>query len=635
MLEKINSPGDLKSLEYKDVAVLAEEIREMIIGQTTRAGGHLASNLGVVELTLALHRVFESPKDKIIWDVGHQCYPHKIITGRKEQFHTIRQKDGISGFPRMKESPHDAFDAGHASTSIAAALGYELGQRLQNKEGYVIACIGDGSLTGGMALEAMNLAGHLKNNLIVILNDNDMSISKNVGAISSRLTRLSSTRPYVRFRNFWSRFLNAIPFFGKRIYRLSERFKMGVKGALFKDRLFSDLGFRYIGPLNGHNVSQLERVLNNLKENPCGPVVVHVKTIKGKGLKEAEENPQNYHGVSPGNSNGPTMTSVFGDLLVKRAEENSSIVAITAAMDKGTGLVPFRDAFPDRFFDVGITESTAVTMAAAMSRTGLKPVVAIYSTFMQRAVDQVIHDVAINQLPVLFVMDRAGLVPQDGETHQGIFDIPLFRSIPSIEILAPVTEKDLHQSIDYGLAADHPVFIRIPKDQPLEDQGDAEEFLPGRGFFCKDYYAEKKPPMLVISLGGLMDEAREAIDIMSRQGLDGDLYQLRWAWPLDLEYLVDLSEQYDLVLFLEEGMEKGGVGETLAASLQERASGVSFLHKGVPQEFPPAASRKELFQITRLDSTSIAEDMMAIWERIRFEKVVDQVRKDNWKTRKI
>lgn len=635
MLEKIESPQDLKSLDIKELKILGEEIRRLIIDQTQLTGGHLASNLGVVELTLALHRVFDSPRDKILWDVGHQCYAHKIITGRRDQFSTIRQKDGISGFPRIQESPHDAFDAGHASTSLAAALGYEWGQQLQGKKGHVIALIGDGSLTGGAALEALNFAGHLPNNLIVILNDNDMSISRNVGAMASYLTRLSSTGPYVKFRRFWFRFWNGIPLIGKRLYNFSERLKRAVKGALIRNRLFSDLGYRYIGPLDGHNLHQLERVLHNLRDNPSGPVVVHVKTLKGKGFKEAEDNPQNYHGVSPQPSAGSSMTSLFGKALVKEAEKDSSIVAISAAMESGTGLGPFHKAFPDRFLDVGITEPLAVTMAASMTLTGLKPVVAIYSTFMQRAVDQVIHDVALNSLPVLFVMDRAGLVPHDGQTHQGLFDIALFRSIPTAEMLAPVSAGDLERSLSYGLAADHPVFIRLAKDKAIKDSGDEEEFVPGRGFFSDRGSSAEDVPLLIISLGSLLEQASRAVEILVKENSPAHIYQLRWAFPLDWDYLLDVADSYELVLFLEEGMEQGGMGEAFACALKERGSSTRFIHKGVPSLFPPAASRKELFKMLELDGKGIARCISETWEKIRFEKVVDQVRKNGWKSRNL
>jgi len=635
ILEKIESPQDLKTLNVKELKILGEEIRRLIIDQTELTGGHLASNLGVVELTLTLHKVFDSPKDKILWDVGHQCYTHKIITGRREQFATIRQKDGISGFPRIEESPHDAFDAGHASTSLAAALGYEWGQQLQGKTGHVIALIGDGSLTGGAALEALNFGGHLPNNLIVILNDNDMSISRNVGALASYLTRLSSTGPYVKFRRFWARFWNGIPLIGKGLYNLSERFKRALKGALIRNRLFSDLGYRYVGPLDGHNLHQLERVFLNLRDNPSGPVVVHVKTLKGKGHKEAENNPQNYHGVSPNPSAVNSMTSLFGKAMVKMGEKDSSIVAISAAMEGGTGLTSFRKAFPQRFLDVGITEPLAVTMAASMSLTGLKPVVAIYSTFMQRAVDQVIHDVALNSLPVLFVMDRAGLVPQDGQTHQGIFDIALFRSIPGAEMLAPVSAGDLEHSLEYGLAADHPVFIRLAKDKAIKDGGDQEEFIPGRGFFSEKGSSADEAPLLIISLGSLLDQAARAVEILEKENSSAHIYQLRWAFPLDWDYLLDVADSYELVLFLEEGMEQGGMGEAFGCALKERKSSTRFIHKGVPAMFPPAASRKELFKMLELDGKGIARTISETWENIRFEKVVDQVRKNGWKSRNL
>ena len=457
LLNKINSPDRLKELPLALLPELANEIRERIIEVVNRNGGHMASNLGVVELTIAMHRVFSSPIDKFIWDVGHQCYTHKILTGRNDSFDSIRLKDGLSGFPKRDESEHDIFETGHASTSISAALGLLVGKRLKGEQGKVVAVIGDGAITGGMAFEALNHSGHLRKDLIIIYNDNNMSISRNVGGLSSRsnisrtssyVSRITATRSYQRIRDLIDKGLLSIPFFGYRIFQFVMRMKKSVKAIFLKETLFSELGFEYVGPIDGHSISMVTKVLENVKKLHK-PVIVHVVTRKGKGYLKAEENPADFHGVSPipspldrNSLTNNTFTKVFGKLVLENARQDKKIVAVTAAMGKGTGLKPFQETFPARFFDVGIAEQHALTFGAGLAASGLKPVVAIYSTFMQRAVDQLIHDIAIPGLPVVIAMDRSGLVSSDGETHQGVFDIALFRSIPGIIILAPGSREE-------------------------------------------------------------------------------------------------------------------------------------------------------------------------------------------------
>ncbi len=452
LLNGIREPADLRALSVEDAYRLAGEIRRLIIETVSVNGGHLSSNLGVVELTIALHRVFATPKDSIVWDVGHQCYAHKLLTGRREAFAGLRKAGGLSGFPKRAESPHDAFDAGHASTSLSAALGLLIAKTSRGEDSSVVAVIGDGALTGGMVYEAMSHAGQLGLPLIVVLNDNSMSISPNVGAMSRYLSRLTTTVPYQNFRRMADKAMLAIPFAGKAIYRSVMRAKKSVKAFFFKESLFADFGFEYAGPIDGHNISLLEDVLRQSRAIRK-PVVVHVTTKKGKGHAAAEDDPSTWHGVSPsgtataaascGDPDRPSFTQVFGSHAVELALRDSRVAAVTAAMAKGTGLAEFQRRFPGRFFDVGVAEEHAVTMAAGMAAEGMRPIVAIYSTFMQRAVDQVHHDVALNSLPVLFALDRSGAVPDDGETHQGIYDIQIFRAVPGLAILAPASAAEL------------------------------------------------------------------------------------------------------------------------------------------------------------------------------------------------
>ncbi len=513
MLDLVNNPEDLKKLSIKELKKLSAEIREKIIEVVNTNGGHLASNLGVIELSIALHRVFNSPVDKIIWDVGHQSYTHKILTGRKNKFKTIRQNGGLSGFPKKSESKHDPFNTGHSSTSISAGLGILTGLKMQNIDGRVIAVIGDASLTGGMAFEALNHAGHIRKDLIIVLNDNNMGINASVGGLSRSLSRLTTTLAYQTFRRNFDNLVQKIPFIGKYINNFIARAKKGVKAVFFKNNIFSELGLEYVGPIDGHNMSQLIKVFENVKQI-SKPVVVHVSTIKGKGCEYAEGNPVLYHGVSPFSmvdgiiekKSKITYTEFFSGILVNHALKDDKIVAITAAMTEGTGLKAFSQKFPDRFFDVAIAEQHAVTFAAGLAAAGLKPIVAIYSTFMQRAVDQLIHDVAIQSLPVVIVMDRAGLVPNDGETHHGIFDISLFRTIPNIEFLSPFDQSDVELMIDYAIKSEKPVLLRFPKDIVPESTGEKKALKTGRGRFLFKNSSE----ILMIGYGGILSNIVEA-----------------------------------------------------------------------------------------------------------------------------
>ena len=585
MLESINSPDDIKKLSRKEIKQLAQEMRSTIINVVGKNGGHLASNLGVVELTIALHRVFSSPKDAIIWDVSHQCYPHKLLTGRYKEFSSLRKKDGISGFTNTKESPHDYFINGHSSTSISSALGLLTAWNLNNNDGKVIAVIGDGALTGGMAFEGLCNAAQLSKNLIVILNDNQMSIDHNTGAISRYLSRLSMSHSYQSFRfsidKTIDRMVEKIPYFGKGVEKFVFRFKRSLKGLILTNNLFTDLGFEYTGPYDGHNEEELEKVLLRVSKLHR-PVVVHVVTKKGKGYSPAEDNPELFHGIGPFQiSDGKvekfdnmSFTEAFSNMIVREAEKNNKIAAITAAMAKGTGLTSFSHKFPDRFFDVGIAEEHAVTFAEGLSAGGMIPVVCIYSTFLQRAVDQIIHDISLQKLHAIFMVDRAGAVPDDGVTHQGVFDIALLRPVPGLKILSPATESDLNICFRYALESDSALVIRYPKlscppdstkfEQPVEEGVGVfisqEELLFSQK---KSVPVEKNDRILIVSTGGLYTEVKAAAEKCGESNIITDLYMLRFIKPLDEEYFVSLAKNYRGVLFVEDGVKTGGVSEYL------------------------------------------------------------------------
>jgi 1-deoxy-D-xylulose-5-phosphate synthase len=608
-LESITSPEDLRALPARALPLLASQIREKIIKVVSENGGHLASNLGAVELTLALHRVFRSPEDKIIWDVGHQCYTHKLITGRFDSIETIRQKDGLSGFPKAKESPHDIVETGHSSTSISAALGILTGQELQQRQGKVIAVIGDGSFTGGMAFEALNHAGHLRKNLIIVLNDNQMSISANVGALSRYLSRITATKLYQSIRNRIDVSVERIPVFGSDLMDLIERLKKGVKAVFFKETLFSDLGFEYVGPIDGHNLTSLHSVLRAVRELNK-PVVVHVVTQKGRGYPLAEGDPTMFHGVGPFSlvdgkieKKSPlSFSDVFSRAIVRRAAAEPKIATITAAMAHGTGLVRFQQRFPERFFDVGISEQHAITFAAGLALSGMKPVVALYSTFLQRAVDQVIHDVALPGLPVVIVVDRAGLVGGDGETHQGMYDISLFRPVAGMTILSPASAEELEAMLSYCLSVDGPSLIRYPKAACSETMAVCEELVVGRGVFAKKNDGEH----LIMASGGLLDEAVDAANRLTEKGIVTDVYNLRFVKPLDRSFIVDLIARYESVLLVEDAVESGGIGEQVLGICAQDGIGTDLRIRGIPESFDARGTRRELLGRCGLDGAGIA-----------------------------
>ncbi len=588
LLSKIHSPQNLKNLSQSEIVQLAQEIRKEIINVVGKNGGHLASNLGVVELTLALHRVFESPKDAIIWDVSHQCYTHKLLTDRYKDFQTLRQKDGISGFTNTQESVHDFFINGHSSTSISSALGLLTARELNNDSGKVIAVIGDGALTGGMAYEALSHAGQLCKNLIVVLNDNQMSIDHNTGAVSRYLSRLTMTGGYQSFRYKVDKLIDKIPYIGRPFEKFIFRFKRALKGLFLTNNLFVDLGFEYVGPLDGHNEALLEKVLKKVS-HLHRPVVVHVITKKGRGYSPAENNPELFHGIGPFQISDGTVetfdttsfTEAFSQIICQKAQENKDIVAITAAMAKGTGLTSFSIKYPERFFDVGIAEEHAVTFAGGLAKGGKIPVTCIYSTFMQRSVDQMIHDIALQKAHAVFMLDRAGAVPADGVTHQGIFDISLFRPIPDLEILSPVSQNDLKLCFDWAVDKGTCVVIRYPKSScPTEFPQFSSPVELGRGIFmpCTEFVIENvtekqleahKNKVLVVLTGGMYPETQKAVRSVLLEDGYADMYILRFIKPFDESYFLELAKKYYGIVFVEDGVKIGGICEYLKSILAE------------------------------------------------------------------
>ncbi|MDR1904159.1 MAG: 1-deoxy-D-xylulose-5-phosphate synthase [Treponema sp.] len=630
LLTQIHCIDDVKKFCPGELSRLADEIRETIISTVSKNGGHLASNLGVVELTIALHRVFNSPQDKIIWDVGHQCYTHKLLTGRVESFAGIRKQRGIAGFPKLSESPHDAFNTGHASTSISAALGMLAASRIQGERNRVVAVIGDGALTGGLAYEALSHTGQLGLPLVVILNDNKMSISPNVGGLSKYLSRLSMKSRYQSFRRKFDAMAQKLPFIGPVFFDMVVRLKRAVKAVFYTDNFFVDLGFEYVGPIDGHQIPVMEQVFRDVRKLER-PVVIHVITRKGKGYAFAEDDPGAYHGVGSFSVAGglkdgalnSTFTQVFGSALLDAARRDGRVTAVTAAMEKGTGLSPFKAEFPHRFFDTGIAEGHAVTFAAGLAAKGLRPVAAIYSTFMQRAVDQVIHDVSLQHHPVVFALDRCGLVGEDGETHQGIYDISLFRPLPDIRILTPAAGSELSLMLDWTLACPGPSIIRYPKGPcPCLSQEEEAAFFQGltegRGVFIRQRPASS---LCIAFTGSLYPQVRKAADILESYELSADLYHLRFLKPLDEDYFAYMLAPYRLAVIVEEGVVQGGFGGYAAEIAQRQCRQTRVLCLGVesagwsgpagkvPGSFELAdclGTRQELLHSFGLDEQGIA-----------------------------
>ncbi len=611
MLDAVDGPADLKKLAEKDLPALADEIRSLILETVARNGGHLGSNLGAVELTLALHRVFDSPKDKILWDVGHQCYTHKILTGRKSRFSGLRRCDGILGFPCREESEHDIYNTGHASTALSAALGMAIARDRKNGDFHVIAVVGDGSLTGGVALEALNQIGHLRKRLIIILNYNEMSISENVGAWSKYLSYLVSGQHYLRIKDQAKTLLKSIPKVGWPLIKAGRALEELVKKTVFPGLVFEELGIRYIGPVQGHNIASLVEAFE-LARGYDGPILIHCVTQKGRGYQPARRNPEKFHGAGPfriptgeplrKSDGAPSYSAVFGRTLAKIGAKDGSVLAVTAAMREGTGLNEFAEKFPDRFFDVGIAEQHAVNFAAGLALSGLKPVVAIYSTFLQRAYDQVYHDVSLMDLPVIFALDRAGIVRDDGPTHQGVNDIVYLRHMPHMIVMAPKDENELQNMLWSALSYGHPAAVRFPKakgrgvplDEPFRviEQGRSELLREGRD--------------LLLALGVMVEPALEAAEELAKEGFSLAVANARFVKPLDEELILRFAQPGRMIITAEEGIIDGGFGSAVREVLdREKRFGVSFLRIGIPLEIYPLGTTEEIRRKLELDTRGI------------------------------
>ena len=607
LLESIDSPEDLRKLPQSQLSTLAQQLRSFLLESVSSTGGHLSAGLGTVELTIALHYIFNTPDDRIVWDVGHQTYPHKILTGRREQMKSLRQKDGLAGFPKREESDYDAFGTGHSSTSISAALGMSIAARQTGSKRKTVAVIGDGALSGGMAFEALNHAGDSDADLLVILNDNDMSISPNVGGLSNHLTRVLSGSVYSTMREGSKKVLGNLPGF-LEIARLTEEH---VKGMIVPGTLFEELGFHYFGPVDGHDLSTLLPVLKNLSSHK-GPCFLHVVTRKGKGYFPAEDNPGKFHGVSSfdtstgefdGKKTGDiTFTQVFSDWLCDMAEQDERLVGITPAMCEGSGLVEFAEKFPKRYFDVGIAEQHAVTLAAGMACDGLKPVVAIYSTFLQRAYDQLIHDVALQNLPVLFALDRAGIVGADGPTHTGAYDISFLRCIPNMVIMTPADEIEARAMLTTGFLHDGPAAVRYPR-------GGATSKIPAKTLSALDFgkaqICRKGEKIALLVFGTLLETARKVAD-----ELNATLVNMRFVKPLDEAVVKQIAESHELIVTLEENAIAGGAGSAVSEYLDSKSMNINILHLGFPDEFIEQGTQQEMLTDWGLDENGIRESIL-------------------------
>lgn len=621
LLDQLNGPDDIKKMSVQDLEVLAGELRSFMVENVSKTGGHLAPSLGTVELTLALYHVFDFPDDKLVWDVGHQAYTHKIITGRKDRFATLRTKGGITGFPNRFESPYDAFGVGHASTAISAALGMALARDLDGGDQAVIAVLGDGALTGGEAFEGLNNAGDLGRNLIVILNDNGRSIDENVGAMSEYLSKLRLLPQYNRAKRDVEHLLKSIPHIGGRVYRTASAIKDGVRTALVPGGLFEEMGFRYLGPLDGHNLPLLIETLQQVRRMQ-GPILLHVHTKKGKGYLPAERAPEKFHGIGrfdvktgecPCRKGVPTYTAVFSQALQQLAADDADIVAITAAMPSGTGLKAFGERYPDRCFDVGIAEEHAVTLAAGLAAAGKKPVVALYSTFAQRAYDQILHDVCLQKLPVVLALDRAGLVGQDGPTHHGVFDYSYLRPLPHMTVMAPKDEAELRDMLATALSLRAPVALRYPRGCgvgaalregfSLLPVGKAE-VLRGSG------------SLALLAVGSMVHPAEETADQLSAAGIAARVVNMRFIKPLDTELLCRLAREEGVRAFvtMEENVLAGGFGSAVLEALGEEGISMPVLRLGIGDDFVPQGTREELLTLCGLTPEAMAERIKEFWK---------------------
>ncbi len=610
LLDSINSSEDVKKLNISELETLAAQIRSFLVENVSARGGHLSSNLGTVELTLALHKVFDVSKDRLVWDVGHQAYTHKIITGRRGDFAALRKKDGLSGFPKTEESVTDAFNTGHSSTSVSAALGFAKAFELEGSENRAVAIIGDGALTGGMAYEALNHAGSGTTPLIVILNDNGMSISQNVGGLADYLEKICSSAKYIGFKNDVKRFLSRLPVVGAPFTKLAERSKCLLKKILLQRKLFENMGLEYLGPVDGHNLYDLIVILEHAKTFEK-PVIVHVRTQKGRGYKMAEENPSFYHGVQKFDPDtgecltavGTTYSDVFGEKMCELGEKNERLVCITAAMPTGTGLVGFAERFPNRFFDVGIAEQHAVTFAAAMAMRGFTPVFAVYSSFLQRGFDQIYHDVALQNLHTVFAIDRAGAVGSDGETHQGIYDLSYLSLIPNMTVMAPSSEGEMRAMLDFAVnECSGPVAVRYPKGETDTAEYGNGEIQLGKGVACR-----RGSDVLIVAIGAEVEDACRAAELLEKRGISAGVMNARFLKPFDSELFADMAKGVRTVVTVEDNTVIGGLGAAVAAIYDGTVHMLGFADKPLRQ-----ASVSEQKHDAGIDGEGIAEKISEI-----------------------
>ena len=614
ILDKIKKPNDIHKIPLAEFPQLAEEIRSFLIESVSRTGGHLASNLGVVELTLALHNVLDFPDDKLIWDVGHQAYTHKILTGRKGEFETLRKEGGLSGFPKRGESNCDSFDAGHSSDSISAGLGYVYARDFLGENYHVVSVIGDGALTGGMAYEALNNAAELETNFIIVLNDNNMSISPNVGGMSNYLSAIRTAEAYTGMKMSLNKAVKKIPRVGTAMVDAVRRTKSSIKQLFIPGMLFENMGLTYLGPVDGHNMRQMMRLFNEAKRVK-GPVVVHVLTEKGRGYEPARQNPDMFHGIGPFDikTGKPTQkkvcpgyTDVFADALCQVAAEEEKLVAITAAMPDGTGLKKFSQRFPDRFFDVGIAEQHAVTFAAGLAAAGLKPIFAVYSSFLQRAYDQILHDVCIQNLPVVFAIDRAGLVGSDGETHQGIFDISYLSSIPNMTIMAPKNKWELSDMMKFAVALEAPIAVRYPRGTAYA--GLAEYRAPIE--LGKAEWIVREGGIALFAVGSMVKTAEEVQALLHEKGYRASIINARFIKPIDEEAVLSACEDHDMIVTMEENVLSGGFGEKVLTCLNDHDRQIKCVMAGIPDAYVEHGNVDLLKKEIGLDAVSITEKIL-------------------------
>lgn len=621
ILERINNTNDIKELSREELDVLSSEIRQFLVEKVSENGGHLASNLGVVELTIALHLAFSLPEDKIIWDVGHQAYTHKILTGRKAGFDQLRKYGGMSGFPKRKESDCDSFDTGHSSTSVSAGIGYVEAREILGEDYNVVSVIGDGSFTGGLAYEALNNAAQLNSNFVIVLNDNNMSISENVGGMSNYLNGIRTAEFYTGLKKGVTNTLNKIPVLGKKAVANIRKTKNSIKQLFVPGMLFEEMGITYLGPIDGHDIKNLCRTFKEAQKINHA-VLVHVCTKKGKGYAPAEKSPSKFHGIGPFKietgevreaKTKDTYTDVFAKVMYKQGEQEEKLVAITAAMKDGTGLIGFQRKYPERFFDVGIAEGHAVTFAAGLAAAGLKPVFAVYSSFLQRGYDQIVHDVCMQNLPVVFAIDRAGLVGSDGETHQGVFDIAYLNHVPNMTILSPKNKWEFADMIRYAIEHDGPIALRYPRGNVYEG---LKEFRAPI-ILGKSEMIFEESEIAILSLGHMMEEAYAVWEKLKEKGYSCSLVNSRFVKPMDEEMLYELTKNHKLFVTLEDGVEAGGYGEKVAKYIYQKEVPVHVLINAIPDKYIEQGSIGQLRKEILLDADSIVEKVMDIYRKLR------------------